>query len=80
MDKTMNKKNTDQEKSKKGLIIFIAVSLTLLAVGAFLLITYQPKSVAERFYENRKSELYYQEHRDAQSNKRKAERNIFLQD
>ncbi len=76
----MKKQDSNQDKSKKTLYIFIAISLGLLAIGAYLLLTYQPKTVAQQFYEDRKSVQYYQEYRDSQSNKKKAERNIFLQD
>ncbi len=75
----MKKKNSDQDKSKKNLYIFIVISMGLLAIGAYLLLTYQPKTVAQKFYEDRKDVEYFQESRESQSNKKKAERNIFLQ-
>ncbi len=84
MDNTMKKDNKESDDSEKGLnkrlIIFLAVSITLLIIGGYLLISHEPKTEAEKFYHDRKNVEYHQQYRESRSNKKKAERNIFLQD
>ncbi len=80
MKKSNNKKVNEKEASNKRLLIFLGVSISLLGIGGYLLLTYEPKSTAQKFYEDRKDVEYYQQYRDSQSAKKKAERNIFLQD
>ena len=84
MDSTMKKSNKEKDNEKgisnNRLLLLLVVSISLLSVGAYLLLSHEPKSVAQKFYEDRKSEEYYQQHRDSQSAKKKAERNIYLQD
>ena len=80
MKKNNKEKDNEKEASNKRLLIFLVISISLLSVGGYLMITHEPKSVAQKFYEDRKSEQYYQQYRDSQSAKKKAERNIFLQD
>ncbi len=80
MKKNNKEKDNEKENSNKRLLIFLGISISLLGIGGYLLLTYEPKSMAQKFYEDRKSVQYYQEYRDSQSNKKKAERNIFLQD
>ena len=79
--KQTNKQKSEQKKaSNRRMLIFLGVSISLLGIGGYLLLTYDPKSVAQKFYEDRKSAQYYQEYRESQSAEKKAERNIFLQD
>jgi len=80
MKKSNKAKDNEKEASNKRLFIFLGVSISLLIIGGYLLLTYEPKSTAQKFYEDRKDVEYYQQYRDSQSAKKKAERNIFLQD
>ncbi len=84
MDNTMKKdddKSKEHEKVlKKRLIIFLAVSISLLIIGGYLLFTHESKTDAEKFYHDRKNAQYHQEYRESRGSKEKSERNIFLQD
>jgi len=80
MKKSNKAKDNEKEASNKRLMIFLGISISLLVIGGYLLLTYEPKSTAQKFYEDRKDVEYYQQYRDSQSAKKKAERNIFLQD
>ncbi len=64
MKKNSKEKDNEKEASNKRLLIFLAVAVSLLGIGAYLLLTHEPKSVAQKFYEDRKSVQYYQEYRD----------------
>jgi len=80
MKKSNKTKDNEKNESNKRLMIFLGISISLLIIGGYLLLTYEPKSTAQKFYEDRKDVEYYQQYRDSQSAKKKAERNIFLQD
>jgi flagellar basal body-associated protein FliL len=78
-DEKKNDKSKEKDGLNKRLVILLGVSITLLLVGAYLLVSYEPRTKAGQFYHDRKSVEYHQEYRDSQSNKKKAESNIFLQ-
>lgn len=82
----MAKKKQDKEEkspeelAKRNKIIFIASVAGILILAAVYMLNYEPPSLAENFYESRKSVESYNEYKDNDSSKRKAERNVFLQD
>jgi flagellar basal body-associated protein FliL len=78
-DEKKNDKGKVKDGLNKRLVILLAVSIILLLLGAYLLVNYEPRTKAEQFYHDRKSVEYHQEYLDSQSNKKKAESNIFLQ-
>ncbi len=74
-------KSKDNEKGlDKRLIILLAVTISLLIMGGYLLFTHESKTDAEKFYHDRKNAQYHQEYRESRGSKEKSERNIFLQD
>ena len=82
----MTKKKQDKETkspeeiAKRKKLIFIASVTGVLVLAAVYMINYEPQSLAESFYENRKSVESYNEYKGNESAKSKAERNVFLQD
>ncbi len=77
-----NKKKPDNN-SKKGFYIFIALTICLMALAAYLFLTYKPKYEPKKMEDRRKSMEIYQDYmlkEDAQrSDKEKSETSIFLQ-
>jgi len=60
-------------------IIFVLSCIGLISFSAHYFTGYTPKPVAEKFYMDRKSPGDYQKLKDAESAKKKSEKNIFLQ-
>ena len=76
-------KNENSEKNKqlKSLVIFISVVTVLVSCGVYFhLNTDQSNPKTEAFFEARKNPESYHEYKaEEESAKKKAERNIFLQ-
>ena len=79
-DKQEKKIKSSEEITKRNRIIFIACVAGVLVFAAIYMMNYEPPSMAESFYESRKSVESYDEYQDMDSAKKKAERNVFLQD
>ncbi len=69
-----------EELAKRNKIIFIASVAGILVFAAVYMMNYEPPSLAEDFYKNRKSVDSYNEYKNSDDAKSKAERNVFLQD
>lgn len=81
-DKQSKLKDKPQDSHTKALLIFLLIIFGLLSVG---LIYYfqndQNFQSTESFFENRKGVQEYHEYKESEeSAKKRAERNIFLQD
>ncbi len=79
----MNKAKVNHKKKVASLVkpaIFIGVFTGLMAFAAYSFLTYDPEPIAQEFFENRKMGKDYQDLKDKESAKKKAQRNIFLQD
>jgi predicted secreted protein len=77
-----SKLNKEAKQQRKSLITFLGVVSTLVAIGVYHhLNSDQSNKSTEAFYESRKSPgAYYEYQESEESSKKKAERNIFLQD
>ncbi|MEH6347811.1 MAG: hypothetical protein V7785_22135 [Bermanella sp.] len=74
--------NTDKAKKAGNLvkpIIFLLIFTGIMSLAAYSFLTYNPEPIAQKFFENRKMGKDYQDYKDEDSAKKKAERNIFLQ-
>jgi CHASE3 domain sensor protein len=80
MDKEQETKTEQSER--KGLLIFVGVVVVLVGLGVlFHLNTDQSTKSVQTYFEKRKMpEDYHQYKKEEESAKKKAERNIFLQD
>lgn len=74
------KKLFPKDPAIRNRIILLAVLFCVLGAIAYLFLTYEPKSVAQKFYEDRQRAEDYYENKEQDSAKKRAERNIFLQD
>ena len=74
------KSQSEKEASKftPKVVAFISACVLLVVVSAIYLIFYEPDSVAESFYRDRKALMNPGEYGEENSN-RKPEKNIFLQ-
>ncbi len=74
----------NNQKKKAGIlvkpILFLLIFTGIMAMAAYSFFTYNPEPIAQKFFENRKMAKDYQDYKDEDSAKKKAERNIFLQD
>ena len=75
------KAQKEKEENKKSLMIFVGVVSGLVLLGVvFHLSSDQSTESVETFFEQRKSpEEYHKYKQEEESSKRKAEKNIFLQ-
>jgi len=83
MVQTMDKAKTHQKKKTANrikLVIFLVTFAGIMAFAAYSFLTYDPEPIAQEFFENRKMGKNYQDLKDKESAKKKAQRNIFLQD
>ncbi len=83
MVQTMNKTKTKLKKKTANrikLVIFLLTFSGIMAFAAYNFFTYDPEPIAQEFFENRKMGKDYQDYKDKESAKKKAERSIFLQD
>ena len=82
--KTPNKAKQANTSKKLGSLIkygvFLAVFSGIMVFAAYSFISHNPKPIAQKFFENRKMGQDYQDYKDNESAKKKAERNVFLQD
>ncbi|MEH6344101.1 MAG: hypothetical protein V7785_03360 [Bermanella sp.] len=74
------KKLSPEEQTIRNRFILLAVLIGVLGAIVYLFLTYEPKSVAQKFYEDRQNARDYYQGKDNESAKKRAERNIFLQD
>ncbi len=74
-----SKKKSVNSKNKLPVKVLISASI-LLGLAIYAMLTYEPKPIAHNFYENRKKVDTYEVYKNTDSAKKKAERNIFLQD
>lgn len=79
MKNTAEHDKTSHSASQKSLIKFILITLTLITLGLIFHYSQDKPPVAQKFFEDRKSPESYHEYKDNESAKKKAERNIFLQ-
>ena len=77
----LSKQEIESQKQRKSLIIMVAVIAAHVGLGVYFhLNTDQSMKSTEAFFEARKSpEEYYEYKESEESAKKKAERNIFLQ-
>ena len=77
----LSKQELESKKQRKSLIIMVSVISVLVGLGVYFhLNTDQSMKSTEAFFEARKSPEQYYEYKEAEeSPKKKAERNIFLQ-
>lgn len=77
----LSKQELESKKQRKSLIIMVSVISVLVGLGVYFhLNTDQSMKSTEAFFEARKSPEQYYEYKEAEeSAKKKAERNIFLQ-
>jgi hypothetical protein len=61
-------------------LIFVTLCLLVLFAMALAFLYYEPEPLAEDFYKARKSVNDYHQYEESDSAKKKAERNVFLQD
>ncbi len=76
----MKKQLSPKEKTIRNRLIISACLIIVLGAIAYLFLTYEPRSVAQKFYEDRQNARDYYQGKDNESSKKRAERNIFLQD
>ncbi len=74
-----SKKKSATSAEKLPVKFLVSVSI-LLGLAIYTMLTYEPKPIAQSFYEKRKNVDTYEVYKNTDSAKKKAERNIFLQD
>ena len=73
--------NNKPKKASEKLPIKFLISVSILfGLSVYAMLTYEPKPIAQSFYEKRKNVDVYDVYKNTDSAKKKAERNIFLQD
>ena len=78
----MSRQNNQKQEVRNLVksIIFLVIFTGIMALSAYSFFTYDPDPIAQNFFENRKMAKDYQDYKNEDSAKKKAERNIFLQD
>lgn len=66
--------------TQKSFIKFITVTILIISFALIYHFTDDKEPLAQKFFENRKTPQTYSEYKETESAKKKAERNIFLQD
>ena len=81
MNNTAKNQNEHKNASatQKSFLKFIAGVIVLILLGLIFHYSQDKPPIAQKFFEDRKSPESYHEYKDNESAKKKAERNIFLQ-
>lgn len=69
-----------QSATQKSFIKFLFVTIVLITLGVVFHYSQDKPPLAQKFFEDRKSPESYHEYKENETAKKKAERNIFLQD
>lgn len=69
-----------QSATQKSFIKFLFVTIVLITLGVLFHYSQDKPPLAQKFFEDRKSPESYHEYKENETAKKKAERNIFLQD
>ncbi len=76
---TKKPNKSSQGESKKNIIISILVCTGVVLGGSLYYLNYEPNSIAENFYKDRKMMTSPQTYNDDTDSKTKATKSIFLQ-